>query len=73
MIIDCKELVFELLFIHKRGFFLGSFQENFNSHFMYDLDKKIIGYENVLKLLEAIPKFVWIPKLWEGQIVMQCS
>jgi hypothetical protein len=33
MIIDCKELVFELLFIHKGGFVLGSLQENFNSCF----------------------------------------
>jgi hypothetical protein len=37
MIIDYKELVFEL-FIHKGGFALGSLQETFNSRFGYDLD-----------------------------------
>ncbi len=30
----------------------------------------IAGYENVHKLLEAMPEFVWIWKLCEGQIVM---
>jgi hypothetical protein len=38
MIIDYKELVFELLFIHIGGFAFGSLQETFNSHFRYDLD-----------------------------------
>jgi len=38
MIIDYKELVFELLFIHIGGFVLGSLQETFNPHFRYDLD-----------------------------------
>jgi hypothetical protein len=30
----------------------------------------IARYENVHKLLEAMPKFVWILKLYEGQVVM---
>jgi hypothetical protein len=29
MIADCKELMFELLFVHKGGFVLGSFLETF--------------------------------------------
>jgi hypothetical protein len=31
-----------------------------------------MGYENVHKLLEAMPKFVQIWKHCEGQVVMQC-
>jgi len=38
MIADYKELVLKLLFIHKKGFVLGSFQETFKSHYGYDLD-----------------------------------
>ncbi len=38
MMADYKELVFELLFIHKRGFALGSLQKTFKSCFGYDLD-----------------------------------
>jgi hypothetical protein len=30
----------------------------------------IIMYENVYKFLEAMPEFVWIWKLCEGQVVM---
>jgi hypothetical protein len=38
MIIDYKELMFELLFIHKGRFAFGSLQETFNFHFGFDLD-----------------------------------
>ncbi len=72
MIVDCKELVLEL-FVHKGGFSLGNLQEIFKSRFGYDLVKKIAKYENVHKLLETMPKFVWIQKLCDGQVVMQCS
>jgi hypothetical protein len=34
---------------------------------------EIVGYENVHMLLEAMPKFLWIQKLYEGQVVVQCS
>jgi len=73
MIANNKELVLKLLFVHRGGFMLGSLHETFKSCFGCDLDQKIIGYENVHKLLEAMPKFVWIQKICEGQVVMQCS
>jgi hypothetical protein len=38
MIADCKELLLELLFVHKGGFVVGSLQETFKSCFRYDLD-----------------------------------
>jgi hypothetical protein len=60
MIADYKELVLKLLFVHKRRFAFGSLQETFKFRFGYDLDQKIVGYENVHKLLEAMLEFVWI-------------
>jgi hypothetical protein len=38
MIDDCRELMFKLLLVHIRGFAFGILQENFKSHFGYDLD-----------------------------------
>jgi hypothetical protein len=38
MIANYKELVLELLFVHKGGFAFGSFQKIFKSYFEYDLD-----------------------------------
>ncbi len=59
--------MFELCFVHRGGFALGSFHETFKKNFRCDLDQKIIGYENVHKLLVAMPKFVWIQKLCEAK------
>ncbi len=63
----------KLLFVHRGGFIFGNFRKTFKSHFGCDLDQKIVGYENVLKLLEAMLGFVKIQKLCESQVVMQCS
>jgi hypothetical protein len=52
--------VLELLFIHKGGFAFGSLWKTFKSCFRYDLDYQVVGYENVHKLLEAMPELVWI-------------
>jgi hypothetical protein len=60
MIADCKELMFKLLFIPRGGFVVRNLHETFKSHFGCDLDQKIVGCENVHKLLEAMPKFAWI-------------
>ncbi len=60
LIAGCKELVLELLFIHKGGFAFGSLWKTFKSCFRYDLDYQVVGYENVHKLLEAMPELVWI-------------
>jgi hypothetical protein len=38
MIIDYKELMLKLFFVHKRWFALGSFQKTFKFCFGYDLD-----------------------------------
>jgi hypothetical protein len=58
------------LFVHIGGYVLGSIQETFKSRFGYDLDYQVVGYEIVHKLLEAMPKFVRIWKLYESQVVM---
>jgi hypothetical protein len=38
MIIDYKELVLELLFVHRGGFAFGNLQETFKSCLEHDLD-----------------------------------
>jgi hypothetical protein len=55
MIDDCKELMFELLFVHNGGFAFGNLRETFEFCSGYHLDSKIARYENVHKLLEAMP------------------
>jgi hypothetical protein len=64
--------MFKLLSIHVRRYDFGSFQKTFKFRFGYDLDHQVVGYEIVHKLLEAMPKFVWIHKICEGQVVKQC-
>jgi hypothetical protein len=62
--------MFQLLFVHIGGYALGSLQETFKFCFGFDLDYQVARYEIVHKLLEPMPKFVWIRKLCEGQVVM---
>jgi hypothetical protein len=65
--------MFKLLSTHRGGFAFGSLWKTFKFHFRYDLDYQIVGHEIIHKLLEAMLEFVWIQKLCEGQVVMQCS
>jgi hypothetical protein len=50
---------------------LEAFKKPSNHGGGYDLEYQITGYENVGKLLEAMPKFVSNPKFFEGQVVIQ--
>jgi len=50
---------------------LETFEKPSNHGGGYDLEYQVIGYENVGKLLEAMPKFVSNRKFFEGQVVIQ--
>jgi hypothetical protein len=55
----------------KGGLLLEAFEKPSNHGGGYDLEYQITGYENVGKLLEAMPKFVLNRKFFEGKAVIQ--
>ncbi len=58
-IANCKELMLELFHNSKKqGLLLEAFEKPSNHGGGYDLEYKVAGYENVGKLLKAMPKFV---------------
>jgi hypothetical protein len=64
--------MFKLLSVHLGRYVFRSLQGTFKFCFGYDLDYQVARYDIIHKLLEIMPTFVWIQKLFEGQVVMQC-